>query len=825
MVLSLIIIMPVAAYAENVFYVHPADEVITGGVNFTVGVRLNATDDVYAAQAVLDFDPTVLVANAVSEGNFLNYDGASTSYPKGVSIDNANGRVYFANTRLNPAVNGVSGDRELFSVYFSPLGIWGKTYMNLSGLKLSDPDGSYLFYSTRKGTRTLTPVYGDVNGDCIVDIFDLARVGIAYGTYYGNPYWNPSADVNKDGEIDILDLGTVGLHYWEECCTTNSPPEMDAGGPYVINEGEPLELDASESADPDEGCGDSIEKYVWDLDGDGDYEHNASGSKEMLLWPDVESYVCGGTCSANFPYTLWVKGWDTKGSAGTSMAYLFILSNCSPSTEICDGLDNDCDGQTDEDFPTLGDVCSVGIGACQSNGHIVCTTDGSGVECDAVAGTPQTETCNGLDDDCDGAVDDNLTPPPCELQTGVCYGSTKTCAGVSGWSACGPSDYGADYEQTETRCDGLDNDCDGQTDEDCGNQSVICIVDADHDGFGTMTGATVVAPDGSCDAEDGESTTSNDCNDADAAINPGAAEVCGDAVDNDCDGQIDEEDGLGCFVFYPDADNDGYGAFYNSKCLCSPTGIYSATTPGDCNDENADINPGAQESCNGIDDDCDAEIDEEGAMGCTTYYYDGDSDGYGLFGNSKCLCSPTGIYRATTAGDCNDADANISPGADEVCNAIDDDCNGVVDDGISGASDGGTNDACSQSSYFGVIHENDAEVSWSDKLYPSGDKDFFRFYANEDTGFTLISETFTVRIRLIPPQGAYCSDFDLYLYDDSCNLLASSKLSGCSEETITFSWDGDGFTDDSRYFRVGVEGYSGAFSCSPYSLYIDMYEE
>ena len=71
----------------------------------------------------------------------LNYDGASTSYPKGVSIDNANGRVYFANTRLNPAVNGVNGDRELFSVYFSPLGIWGKTYMNLSGLKLSDPDG------------------------------------------------------------------------------------------------------------------------------------------------------------------------------------------------------------------------------------------------------------------------------------------------------------------------------------------------------------------------------------------------------------------------------------------------------------------------------------------------------------------------------------------------------------------------------------------------------------------------------------------------------------------------------------------------------------
>jgi len=81
-------------------------------------------------------------------------------------------------------------------------------------------------------------------------------------------------------------------------------------------------------------------------------------------------------------------------------------AQCTPSTEICDGTDNDCDSSIDEDFTNLGTSCSVGTGACQSTGSYVCTVDGSGTECNAVAGSPSTEICDGLDNDCDGSTDE-----------------------------------------------------------------------------------------------------------------------------------------------------------------------------------------------------------------------------------------------------------------------------------------------------------------------------------------------------------------------------------------------------------------------------------
>jgi len=97
---------------------------------------------------------------------------------------------------------------------------------------------------------------------------------------------------------------------------------------------------------------------------------------------------------------------------------------------------------------------------------------------------------------------------------------------------------------------------------------------------------------------------------------------------------------------------------------------------GDCNDNNANINPNAPEVCNGIDDDCDGMIDE--GLTFTTYYVDNDGDGFGA-GNGQSLCSNPGPGYSTVAGDCNDNNANINPNAPEVCNGIDDDCDGMVD--------------------------------------------------------------------------------------------------------------------------------------------------
>ena len=133
------------------------------------------------------------------------------------------------------------------------------------------------------------------------------------------------------------------------------------------------------------------------------------------------------------------------------------------ASESCNGIDDNCDAQVDEGF-NLGDSC--GTGAC-TGGTVICSDNGTGATCSTYSNM-SAEVCNGLDDDCDGQVDEpeDLSPPPCSLQAGVCSGSVQECGGASGWLACDYLDI-PEYEVDESTCDNRDNDCDAQTDEGC----------------------------------------------------------------------------------------------------------------------------------------------------------------------------------------------------------------------------------------------------------------------------------------------------------------------------------------------------------------------
>lgn len=200
------------------------------------------------------------------------------------------------------------------------------------------------------------------------------------------------------------------------------------------------------------------------------------------------------------------------------------------------------------------------------------------------------------------------------------------------------------------RCNGLDDDADGEVDEGC---------DDDGDGFCDAALGLASPPPPIC-AQGG-----GDCDDANDAVHPGAVEVCNDTDDN-CTGGIDEV----C-----DADGDGYCT--RVETLGGSTPAACALGGGDCDDADPSTNPSASEACNGRDDNCVDGADE----GC-----DDDGDGYCdvamTLGAGPVAVCPLG------GGDCDDTERDVNPAGSEVCNDLDDDCSGAPDEGCDDDGDG-----------------------------------------------------------------------------------------------------------------------------------------
>lgn len=403
---------------------------------------------------------------------------------------------------------------------------------------------------------------------------------------------------------------------------------------------------------------------------------------------------------------------DGFGDANATIFACDLVAGYVTNAEDCDDsqityLDADGDG--------------FGVGDAMACGTSSNNTDCDDTQSTVYPGN--TEICNQIDDNCnveidefvlntyyadadgDGFGDANATAYACDLVTGFvsnaddCDDSqiTYSDADADGYGAgdaiaCGTSTWNTDCDDsnagispgTPEICNGLDDNCNIEVDEFVLN---TYYADSDSDGFGDVAVTTYACtqPAGyvtngdDCDDTqllyedvdgDGFGNTNSvacgvnnnaDCNDNVDTINPGLNEVCGNAVDENCDGNINEN----CPV---DMDGDGFDNL------------------ADCDDSNPSINPDAQETCNYLDDNCNTAVDEN--LLYTIYFFDQDFDNYGL-GVYDTLCYNPGTGYTTQLEDCNDDDANINPGMVEVFNYIDDNCNGIIDDDFVDTDDDG----------------------------------------------------------------------------------------------------------------------------------------
>ena len=439
----------------------------------------------------------------------------------------------------------------------------------------------------------------------------------------------------------------------------------------------------------------------------GDYEVEETicdGADNDCDGATDEGFELGLPCAAGLGDCKVTGQWECDGHGDVTCV---AADTGAPADEICDGRDNDCDGETDEPEELSAPAADRTRGVCVGL-LLICAGEAGWLEpdYDRIDGyEPEEIRCDGADNDCDGATDepDDLSPPFADRRSGVCAGARKDCGGADGWVE---PDYTAregyaaneDGAATPDLCDEQDNDCDGATDEGCGpcepGERHPCglsegacqpgeQVCADGVWSATCDGATWPAPEACNDVDDDCDGATDEPEDLVApptarqsGVCLGARQVCAGAAgwqepddtvvshyespetscdgrDNDCDGQVDDPDTLDP---PPAAETRGVCASARKRC----------DGPGGWQEPDYAAFPhyeAPETRCDGRDNDCDGATDEDlGDLTC----------GAGACQHTVPRCTggepqPCDPYEGATA---------------EICNARDDDCDGATDENL-----------------------------------------------------------------------------------------------------------------------------------------------
>ncbi len=430
------------------------------------------------------------------------------------------------------------------------------------------------------------------------------------------------------------------------------------------------------------------------------------------------------------------------------------------AAEECDLIDSDCDGSlVDEEADLDGD----GLPDCadsdsDGDGHTILGGDCD--DADPAVHPAATEDCDGFDSDCDGSIVDDFGDLDAD-GTPDCIDPDVDGDGTLTADDCNDLDA-VIYPGAPEFCDATDSDCDFDlidafTDTD-GDGEPDCI-DADDDGDGS--------PD------------SVDCADLDPSVHPGASESC-DGDDTDCDGSLVDE--------FPDLDQDAL-----PDCIDDDADGDTYGSAADCDDLDAAIYPGAPESCDNTDSDCDGSLADHFP----------DSDGDDL---PDCVDSDVdGDGFGPAQGDCNDGDAAIYPGAPESCDHTDSDCNGSLVDGFINT------DGDSQPDCIDPNDDNDPSPDSGDcdpldaDIYPGAPE--LCDAIDSDCDGSLVDDLDDFDGDLDPDctdpdddndgsaDSPDCNDFDPAIHPGAPEVCANSVDDDCDPATVDlFDGDGDGDT-------------------------------